>query len=99
MGAQPTAPFTTIRDLISDDTFFKNTWEDFDKLREGMFSESRDMWKRFDQDFRTRTSRSENMRESSQNTTSSVRSWSQTGRKESSNENVDMMNNNHQPRL
>merc|ERR1711902_417371 len=96
--AQPTAPFTTWGDFVSDDTFFKNTWEDFDKMREGMFSESRDMWKRFDQDFRTRTSRSENMRESSQNTTSSVRNWSQTGRKESSNENVDMMNNNHQPR-
>merc|ERR1711942_90394 len=59
-----------------------------------MLSESRDMWKRFDQDFRTRSS----MRESSQNTTSSVRNWSQTGRKESSNENVNMMNNNHQPR-
>merc|ERR1711902_393066 len=88
--AQPTAPFTTFRDFVSDDTFFKNTWEDFDKMREGMFSESRDMWKRFDQDFRTRTS----MRESSQNTTFSVRNWSQTGRKESSNE----MNNNHQPR-
>merc|ERR1712151_752258 len=40
------------------------------------------------------------MRESSQNKTSSVRNWSQTGRKESSNENADMMshNNNHQPR-
>merc|ERR1711872_299509 len=93
--AQPTAPFTTFRDFVSDDTFFKNTWEDFDKMREGMFSESRDMWKRFDQDFRSRTSRSENMRESSQNITSSVRNWPQTGRKESSNENV---NNNHQPR-
>merc|ERR1711872_1146208 len=95
--AQPTAPFTSFRDFVSDDTFFKNTWEDFDKMREGMFSESRDMWKRFDQDFRTSTSRSENMRESSQNTTSSVRNWSQTGRKESSNENADMMshNNNH----
>merc|ERR1712098_433419 len=98
MGAQPTTPFTTFRDFVSDDTFFKNTLEDFDKMREGMFSESRDMWKRFDQDFRTRTSRSDNMRESSQKTTSSVRNWSQTGRKESSNENVDMMNNNHQPR-
>merc|ERR1711872_145749 len=93
--AQPTAPFTSLRDFVSDDSFFKNTWEDFDKMREGMFSESRDMWKRFDQDFRSRTSRSENMRESSQNITSSVRNWSQTGRKESSNENV---NNNHQPR-
>merc|ERR1711994_1071932 len=56
----------TIRDFLSDDPFFKNTWEDFDKLTEGMFSEPRNTWKRFDQDFRNRTC----MQESSQETTS-----------------------------
>merc|ERR1712079_88553 len=56
----------TIRDFLNDDPFFKNTWEDFDKLTEGMFSEPRSTWKRFDQDFRNRTC----MQESSQETTS-----------------------------
>merc|ERR1712172_449753 len=42
----------TMRDFFFDDPFFKNTWEDFDKVRDGMFSQSRDMWKRFDEDFR-----------------------------------------------
>merc|ERR1712080_35096 len=27
-------------------------WEDFDKVRNAMFTESRDMWKKFDSDFR-----------------------------------------------
>merc|ERR1712179_495104 len=56
----------TIRDFLNDDPFFKNTWEDFDKLTEGMFSEPRSTWKRFDHDFRNRTC----MQESSQETTS-----------------------------
>merc|ERR1739848_798296 len=42
----------TMRDFFFDDPFFKNSWEDFDKVREAMFSESRDMWSRFDEDFR-----------------------------------------------
>merc|ERR1712226_606676 len=53
----------TIRDFLNDDPFFKNT---FDKLTEGMFSEPRSTWKRFDQDFRNRTC----MQKSSQETTS-----------------------------
>merc|ERR1712038_1491347 len=63
--AQSGAP-VTIRDFLNDDPFFKNTWEDFDKLTEGMFSEPRSTWKRFDQDFRNRTC----MQKSSQETTS-----------------------------
>merc|ERR1712226_1499518 len=53
----------TIRDFLNDDPFFKNT---FDKLTEGMFSEPRSTWKRFDQDFRNRTC----VQKSSQETTS-----------------------------
>merc|ERR1712105_453714 len=49
--AQSRVP-VTMRDFFFDDPFFKNSWDDFDKVREGMFSESRDMWKRFDEDFR-----------------------------------------------
>merc|ERR1712107_438678 len=42
----------TMRDFFSDDPFFKHGWDDFDKVRDAMFQESRDMWKRFDEDFR-----------------------------------------------
>merc|ERR1711874_448769 len=42
----------TMRDFFFDDPFFKNSWEDFDKVRNAMFTESRDMWKKFDDDFR-----------------------------------------------
>eukprot|EP00088_Acartia_fossae_P066492 TRINITY_DN8249_c0_g1_i6.p1 TRINITY_DN8249_c0_g1~~TRINITY_DN8249_c0_g1_i6.p1 ORF type:complete len:299 (+),score=134.03 TRINITY_DN8249_c0_g1_i6:35-931(+) len=42
----------TMRDFFFDDPFFKSSWEDFDRLRDKMFAESRDMWKKFDQDFR-----------------------------------------------
>merc|ERR1711955_197473 len=43
----------TMRDFFFDDPFFKNSWEDFDKVRNAMFQESRDMWKKFDADFRS----------------------------------------------
>jgi len=42
----------TMRDFFFDDPFFKNSWEDFDKVRGAMFNESRDSWKKFDEDFR-----------------------------------------------
>merc|ERR1712243_367875 len=42
----------TMRDFFFDDPFFKNSWEDFDKVRNAMFQESRDMWKKFDGDIR-----------------------------------------------
>merc|ERR1712013_568384 len=56
----------TMRNILNDDPFFKNTWEDFDKLTEGMFSEPWKTWKRFDQDSRNHTSTS--MQKSSQQT-------------------------------
>lgn len=49
--AQARVP-VTMRDFFFDDPFFKNSWEDFDKVRSAMFGESRDMWKKFDSDFR-----------------------------------------------
>ena len=42
----------TMRDFFFDDPFFKSSWDNFDGVREKMFGESRDMWKRFDEDFR-----------------------------------------------
>merc|ERR1712013_420645 len=49
--AEAKVPVTT-RDFFFDDPFFKRSWDDFDKVRDAMFQESRDMWKRFDEDFR-----------------------------------------------
>jgi len=51
----------TMRNILNDDPFFKNTWEDIDKLNEPWKT-----WKRFDQDFRNHTSTS--MQKSSQQT-------------------------------
>merc|ERR1712024_127351 len=51
----------TMRDFFFDDPFFKNSWEDFDKVREKMFGESRDMWKKFDDDFRNMACMSNNI--------------------------------------
>merc|ERR1712236_155720 len=78
----------TIRDFLNDDPFFKNTWEDFDKLTEGMFSEPRSTWKRFDQDFRNQTC----MQKSSQETTSGEE------RRESINESRSLMRNDSNSR-
>merc|ERR1712141_987693 len=59
----------TMRDFFFDDPFFKNSWEDFDKVKDAMFTESRDMWKKFDEDFRNMACMSNNiMLESSANT-------------------------------
>merc|ERR1712080_385625 len=41
----------TLRDFFFDDDFFKSTWDDFEKVRENMFRESRDMWKKFEEEF------------------------------------------------
>jgi len=51
----------TMRDFFFDDPFFKNSWEDFDKVRNAMFTESRDMWKKFDDDFRNMACMSNNI--------------------------------------
>merc|ERR1712002_117950 len=69
--AQSRVP-VTMRDFFFDDPFFKNSWDDFDKVRDRMFSESRDMWKRFDEDFRNMACMQNNiMLESSKDATSS----------------------------
>merc|ERR1712115_180389 len=51
----------TMRDFFFDDPFFKSSWDDFDKVREAMFQESRDMWKKFDDDFRNMACMSNNI--------------------------------------
>ena len=51
----------TIRDFFFEDPFFRSTWEDFDSVRDAMFHESRDMWKKFDEDFRQMACMSNNI--------------------------------------
>jgi len=51
----------TMRDFFFDDPFFKSSWDNFDQVREKMFDESRDMWKKFDQDFRDMACMSNNI--------------------------------------
>merc|ERR1712219_76892 len=51
----------TMRDFFFDDPFFKSSWDNFDQVREKMFEESRDMWKKFDQDFRDMACMSNNI--------------------------------------
>ena len=50
-----------MRDFFFDDPFFKNSWDDFDQVKEKMFGESRDMWKKFDDDFRNMACMSNNI--------------------------------------
>merc|ERR1712002_197802 len=51
----------TMRDFFFDDPFFKSSWDNFDEVREKMFGESRDMWKKFDEDFRNMACMSNNI--------------------------------------
>jgi len=63
----------TLRDFFFDDPFFKSTWDDFEKVRENMFKESRDMWKRFEDEFsRMESTMSSNMLQSSSNMSSNM---------------------------
>merc|ERR1712186_26419 len=56
----------TLRDFFFDDDFFKSTWDDFEKVRENMFRESRDMWKKVEEEFnRMESSMASNMLQSS----------------------------------
>merc|ERR1712165_589303 len=48
--AQSRVPMT-LRDFFFDDPFFKSTWDDFEVVRENMFKESRETWKRFEENF------------------------------------------------
>merc|ERR1712198_814545 len=51
----------TMRDFFFDDPFFKSSWDNFDQVRDRMFQESRDMWKKFDEDFRSMVCMSNNI--------------------------------------
>ena len=77
---------TTMRDFFFDDPFFKSSWDDFDTVREKMHQESRDMWKKFDDDFRNMACMSNNIM---LNDSSSSNSKMSSSSKSSSNESSD----------
>merc|ERR1711922_130275 len=77
---------TTMRDFFFDDPFFKSSWDDFDTVREKMHQESRDMWKKFDDDFRNMACMSNNIM---LNDSSSSNSNMPSSSKSSSNESSD----------
>ena len=49
----------TMRDFFWDDPFFSNVWEDFDRLRNSIWKESRDMFSRFERENRSSITDSE----------------------------------------
>ena len=51
----------TMRDFFFDDPFFKSSWDNFDQVRDKMFTESREKWKKFDEDFRDMACMSNNI--------------------------------------
>merc|ERR1712117_320525 len=42
----------TLRDPFFNDDFFRNSWEDFDKLRQQMMTESQNFWRRAEQEMK-----------------------------------------------
>ena len=76
----------TMRDFFFDDPFFKSSWDNFDEVRDKMFGESRDMWKKFDDDFRNMACMSNNIM---LNDSSSSNSKMSSSSKSSSNESSD----------
>jgi len=60
-----------MRDFFFEDPFFKSSWDNFDTVRERMFSENRDQWKKFDQDFRDMACMSNNIMLTSDNKSAS----------------------------
>ena len=61
----------TMRDFFFEDPFFKSSWDNFDTVRERMFSENRDQWRKFDQDFRDMACMSNNIMLTSDNKSAS----------------------------
>jgi len=64
----------TLRDSFFNDDFFRNSWEDFDKLRQQMTSESQNFWKRAEQEMKMlETSASSTMQQSSSSNSNAAR--------------------------
>lgn len=74
----------TMRDFFFDDPFFKSSWDDFDQVKGKMFEESRDMWKKFDDDFRNMACMSNNIMLNSSSLSDAMKKDSAVEKKESS---------------
>merc|ERR1712117_496132 len=70
----------TLRDSFFNDDFFRNSWEDFDKLRQQMMTESQNFWRRAEQEMKMLESSSSSSAMQQQSSSSS----SNAVRKESS---------------
>jgi len=73
-----------MRDFFFEDPFFRSSWDNFERVREAMFQESRDMWRRFDDDFRNMACMSNNIMLSDSNVKQESSSMERTSRKEMS---------------
>jgi len=71
----------TLRDSFFNDDFFRNSWEDFDKLRQQMMTESQNFWRRAEQEMKMLESSSSSSAMQQQSSSSSS---SNAVRKESS---------------
>ena len=60
----------TLRDSFFNDDFFRNSWEDFDALRQQMMSESQSFWKRAEQEMKMLESSSSAMQQQQQSSSS-----------------------------
>jgi len=70
----------TLRDSFFNDDFFRNSWEDFDKLRQQMMAESQNFWRRAEQEMKMLESSSSSAMQQQSSSSSS----SNAVRKESS---------------
>merc|ERR1719245_1762122 len=70
----------TLRDSFFNDDFFRNSWEDFDKLRQQMMTESQNFWRRAEQEMKMLESSSSSAMQQQSSSSSS----SNAVRKESS---------------
>jgi len=71
----------TLRDSFFNDDFFRNSWEDFDKLRQQMMTESQNFWRKAEQEMKMLESSSSSAMQQQQQSSSSS---SNAIRKESS---------------
>merc|ERR1712066_888374 len=60
----------TLRDSFFNDDFFRNSWEDFDALRQQMMTESQSFWKRAEQEMKMLESSSSAMQQQQQSSSS-----------------------------
>jgi hypothetical protein len=61
----------TLRENFFNDDFFRNSWEDFDRLKQEMANESQSFWKRAEDQMKSMSSSSSSAMQSTQQQESS----------------------------